>query len=478
MFADDVEQGRGELLFRSGTILQATWRFSRPQSPGIFLYPNSDNRYVGDFSEDLLHSGFGICLYNNGDRYYGLWNNDKRQGKGFFLTRGGTELVANWYHNNPEGSAVIRSSNDECFFVLSKVTGDWYNAEGLAIHGHLRLSLDSSQQQHHHLSQGSRVISRSSTLLGDKWESLFDASWGKLPRYDNDECEALHLSFMRTILEDPSYLLDDLKNMFRSRIHPFGAVIHKFLFLLCNSFVLQGNEGALRLVLATVVDDLRSFQVLMVKKALSFLYTVFRSLALTVFPQMDLPSSLIESLNSVLFNEKVSQFLFQMYHDINEEEDKIIDEKLKKLKSYSYESRLELCGVNKDQWKRIIQQIDEENNLKTTVLIPDSDSSPYQRAVSSLKKVSSLQNVKAKLDNVVECSNAIEKILTSIIGSFGADDFLPIFCFVMIDASISGLDSECSFIDDFIDEDSRHNIYGYMLAQLQIAAGFFKRLSI
>ena len=52
------------------------------------------------------------------------------------------------------------------------------------------------------------------------------------------------------------------------------------------------------------------------------------------------------------------------------------------------------------------------------------------------------------------------------------------FCLVVMHAGMSKLQSESSYIDDFLDDAMRFSVYGYLLAQLQIATNFVHSLDI
>lgn len=69
-------------------------------------------------------------------------------------------------------------------------------------------------------------------------------------------------------------------------------------------------------------------------------------------------------------------------------------------------------------------------------------------------------------------------MLKSLLKTFGADELLPMFCLVVMHANIPKLQSEASFVDMFLAESMRFNVYGYLLAQLQIAADFIYSLDL
>ena len=94
-------------------------------------------------------------------------------------------------------------------------------------------------------------------------------------------------------------------------------------------------------------------------------------------------------------------------------------------------------------------------------------------AVGSLRKVSTYLTAEEKLDCLKTAANNVELLIKNVFKKpFGADEFLPFFCLVMMEANPLYLESECNFIDDFMPEEGKCSMPGYLLAQLQITSSF------
>ena len=56
--------------------------------------------------------------YNNGDRYEGDWNNNKKEGKGVYFHRNGDREMGNYLDGKAIGKyAILRANGD----VISKI---------------------------------------------------------------------------------------------------------------------------------------------------------------------------------------------------------------------------------------------------------------------------------------------------------------------------------------------------------------------
>lgn len=518
---EDKKAGAGELALVSGARIKGNWREGKIQSPALVIYPEG-HRYIGEISAEFMHHGFGVCVYSNDDRYYGNWNHSTRHGKGMMVTRGGTEYNGNWYNDSMEGNGVLRSSNDECYFLLSKVNGSWYS-EGLNVQGTLRLRSIADR------------TSRDSTLNGDKWEGFVETLTPKkvVPKeLLNDEVEALHQAIQSTLLEIASLgsasnsngdtspqealktaLRDEISKIFRSRVHPLGRYVGKFSFIFSHSFPAESlAEINPQTWLIIAVDDLKSFISLMTKRTAEFIRHYIPSFSTSpsaVNPLTStasssslstsapggtaIPTSVIinnalglinlealccTALNNVLFSDQVVDCLTQLYNSTNEDDDDKIDQKFRTLKALPTQDKLKVCGVDKALWPAIEELLAAEVKIKISDLNPQEIDVPYQTSVSALRQIIHKKTVKEKLECVLRCANFVEKILSKLVGSFGADELLPMFCFVMIEASVPNLQSECNYLEDFLDDEMRYNVLGYMMAQMQISASFFKSVIV
>jgi len=105
----------------------------------------------------------------------------------------------------------------------------------------------------------------------------------------------------------------------------------------------------------------------------------------------------------------------------------------------------------------------EGNNLEQVEEIPFAD------AVSVLKGLAHCDSCLKKLNCLKLTAKHIESTLSSLLSSFGADEFLPVFCFVVAQSELRFLQSENNFLSDFMDESWGLNIFGYLFAQFQVA---------
>ena len=119
---DDKQHGDGELYLKAGTILKTFWKYGNPTSPAVLCF-EGDTRYIGDLSDDFLPLGHGICIYHNGDRYYGAWVNGEKHGRGMYITTKGSEFFGEWEKDKINGQGSYRSSKDEST-LYGKFTGN------------------------------------------------------------------------------------------------------------------------------------------------------------------------------------------------------------------------------------------------------------------------------------------------------------------------------------------------------------------
>ena len=57
----------------------------------------NNGRYEGDLNSSNEPNGYGICDYNNGDRYQGEWSNGKWSGFGKYYVNGKLTSRPHWF---------------------------------------------------------------------------------------------------------------------------------------------------------------------------------------------------------------------------------------------------------------------------------------------------------------------------------------------------------------------------------------------
>ena len=72
----------------------------------------SNGRYVGDTIDDLPN-GFGTFYWKDGDRYEGLWRNQKKSGYGTYYFKNGNKLTGNFIDDDATGKFKVTFFNGE-----------------------------------------------------------------------------------------------------------------------------------------------------------------------------------------------------------------------------------------------------------------------------------------------------------------------------------------------------------------------------
>ncbi|VDI20175.1 Hypothetical predicted protein [Mytilus galloprovincialis] len=102
---------------------------------------------------------------------------------------------------------------------------------------------------------------------------------------------------------------------------------------------------------------------------------------------------------------------------------------------------------------------------------------PYNIAVKHLKMFPNQQTLLDKLECLVKCSRLVCQCIEDYfknqkIPSIGADDLLPILCYVIIKAGQPQILSECLILEEFIHEGYIMGEEGYCLTSIQTAVGY------
>lgn len=372
-----------------------------------------------------------------------------------------------------EGKGTLRFAGDESTFY-GKFSGDWNDV--LDINGNFRLSKKDDVM---------RTL-RMSTNRGDKWDCFFSM---RLLNDDlNEQAAVLNemINRPRSPAEegnDPlggsaagGSLRDDFQKILYCRNHPLGKLLAEFASIF-EALYYRPEEHYTHL--ATAVDDLQAFMHLM---SGSFIRKFLGCHGL-------MNEDCTEVLHAVLFPEIYST-LFSLYNLKYEEQNSKIQTCIQTLLLQPLVDRMVACGVDERYHTTVEEMIESDIKvclrqrehgptpsdllqLKAIDLDPSADLTPFQGAVNALRELSVQQTVGGKLSCIKQAATGVETLLKKLMDNFGADEFLPMFCFAMLHAGMPALYSECAFMEDFMEDDLRFSVYGYMLAQLQVAAGFF-----
>lgn len=122
-FVEDKLTGQGTLYHKDGTIESGNWK---------------DNIYQGAYSSDYKYNsekgskyciagncdnGYGMYVFDNGDKYVGEWNNGKREGQGVYYYKSGIRYTGNFKNNTLEGYGYCLWTEGNYYI------GEWANGE-------------------------------------------------------------------------------------------------------------------------------------------------------------------------------------------------------------------------------------------------------------------------------------------------------------------------------------------------------------
>ena len=110
---------KGIMLYNDGARYEGEWKDDKKNGKGIYISPHYFNcekniglKYEGEFLNDKFE-GFGIALYSNGDKYEGEWKNNKKYGRGILTNIEGTKYIGDWKDGICEGYGIYYMNNGE-----------------------------------------------------------------------------------------------------------------------------------------------------------------------------------------------------------------------------------------------------------------------------------------------------------------------------------------------------------------------------
>ncbi|MBI5219692.1 MAG: caspase family protein [Bacteroidia bacterium] len=118
-FVEDKLTGQGTLYYKDGTKESGNWK---------------DNVFQGAYSSDYTYNskkgskgciagncdnGYGMYVFDSGDKYAGEWNNGKREGQGVYYYKSGVIYTGNFKNNNLHGYGYCKWT-DGSYYI-----GEW-----------------------------------------------------------------------------------------------------------------------------------------------------------------------------------------------------------------------------------------------------------------------------------------------------------------------------------------------------------------
>ncbi|KAH3757667.1 Vacuolar sorting protein 9 (VPS9) domain [Pelomyxa schiedti] len=121
-------------------------------------------------------------------------------------------------------------------------------------------------------------------------------------------------------------------------------------------------------------------------------------------------------------------------------------------------------GVRKQLWLN--------ENPKRGAAQPFGDFMPYGTAIEEAKRLSHAKTPWAKTKCLIDVARAIKSCVDTFWGKVNAveitaDDFLPLFAFVLIKANLQHPFAECKFIEHFLSDDDLRGEAGYIFVTFQ-----------
>ena len=118
---NDKREIKGVMIYNNGAKYEGEWKDNKKHGKGIFIsshYLNCETKpglkYEGEFSYDKFE-GFGKVIYSNGDKYEGEWKNNKQHGRGILINFTGTKYEGEWLDGKIEGIGIYYMNNGDIY---------------------------------------------------------------------------------------------------------------------------------------------------------------------------------------------------------------------------------------------------------------------------------------------------------------------------------------------------------------------------
>lgn len=477
----NLRHGLGTLVFTSLDSVQCEFVEDRPQNP-VYWTGSSKIRYIGSWNfGQRIRQGFGVGVYPSGERYYGIWANDMREQIGVLISPTGTQYFGGWKKDKHFGKCRIRFPNGDILTAAAS-QGDWNDSLEVE---KASFQIAETQRQYSRSRQPPPRI-QSADQMGEKWLALFRAKLtrpkqppsssssssrhGTLDAEHDDGMECDHFSPYVTNLhaklkeysdkEMTTLLFDVLKEVCSSPDHPIGSTVRAFVhyFNTMYSTVFDLIAPLIQLTkFDSAVSDIQSF---LVRFPSEFAFNYL------MLPALD-PQQLTMATHAALFPH-IAALLMPSFIEKFSTADQLFSLKSASVRKLPPDEMFAVIGIEGQVASCILGEF---KRLKSDPSLP-SDLYPFLNAIDTLSDFGEFTTSHDKLGILEATARHIEEYLKGFIGAFGADEFLPVFTFVLIQADIPNLHAHTNFIETFMDSDLKCAMSGYLFTQLQVAIGF------
>ncbi len=120
---NNKKHGFGVQIWDQGNKYEGEWANGKRSGSGMFWQMEGKRLrkvYSGKWKKGLKN-GPGVYFYKNGDRYEGEWREGVREGKGTLFTKGGDQYSGNWRQDRRNGFGRLVKANGDVY------RGRWLN---------------------------------------------------------------------------------------------------------------------------------------------------------------------------------------------------------------------------------------------------------------------------------------------------------------------------------------------------------------
>ena len=117
--SNNILHGIGILLMKQeGVIYKGLFNKNKKEGKGIYI-DVEDNKYEGDWKNNNIE-GTGIFYFSDGTKYEGEWKNNKKNGKGTFYFSNNEKFVGEWKNDQREGKGIYYYLNGDKYEIEYK----------------------------------------------------------------------------------------------------------------------------------------------------------------------------------------------------------------------------------------------------------------------------------------------------------------------------------------------------------------------
>ncbi|KAG2387826.1 hypothetical protein C9374_001420 [Naegleria lovaniensis] len=477
-----MKHGEGELHYANGSKYNGSFLRDMREGFGVMIDMKNDTEYYGNW-KDNEKEGFGTMIFKDGTVYEGEWKAGAQGGRGVLRLPNGDKIIGEWSGNNIKKATyekgTIQHVNSKCQVML------------------LREEVKKTEKNDRTTSFShvtTPILAKEDLVTQRKWDGLFasftdsinyekekfaNSSIAKFIEEKKSQEDTVSPMSRKSIQDTLQTYLDDAMVRKLSKItydnvtqivhntdeilpingvlstatndHVLSRIISKFV----NLFNWKYHQSDIQSTVAAkyhiphALDDFHSFVIFLFEKTCFIIGTD----AVVVFGHKRLLYELKDHVLSRIYNA-----LFTIYKFCYQEQDNMYKFKTLALSTISMRE----LGV-------------KEGFIPTDEIVLFEN--PYDQCIKKLRQIST-QNTTAhaKLDVLVQVGKElitaidfIEEKKRGKISDRGADDTLPVYLYVFIQAQIPNVFSTFKFLLDFMDEKAQTTEQGYRFSVFENA---------